>query len=154
MFKINLTGADETVRLSEDAGIVCAPRDLETLSEIMASAKGEDDDKLSMNELAKLLAAEVVHDWYGLVDEDGAEIDFDPELVAAVMSDPIVLQAFREQYLTRLLYVRDEGNGSTPSQNGTSGAARTTAKGARSTARRAPTQPKGRKAAKGATSGG
>lgn len=152
MFKINLTGADETVHLSEGAGLVCAPRDIETIGEVLQELQ-TDDEAPSMNALAKALAQEVVHDWFGLCDENGTEIEFDPELVPAVMSDPLVIQAFRDQYFNRLLYMRAEGNGSTPSQNGTSGAAKTTAKPARKTARRAPTKKKSPRARKAATSG-
>ncbi len=153
MFKINLTGTDETVRLSEDAGLVCAPRDIDTIAEVLQGL-GDDEGDRSLNAIAKALAAEVVHDWYGLFDEGGAAIEFDAELIPAVMSDPVVLQAFRKQYLDRLLYMREEGNGSTPSPNGTTGAAQDTAKAVPKSARRAPTGKKSRKPPKAATSGG
>lgn len=153
MFKINLTGADETVRLSEDAGLVCAPRDIETMGEILQDLRETEED-LTMNAMAKALAQEVVRGWYGLFDEGNAEIAFDPDLVPAVMSDPVVLQAFRDQYLNRLLYLREEGNGSTPSQNGTSGAEETTATAASKSAKPAPTARKGRSPSKAAKSGG
>ena len=152
MFKINLTGADETVRLSENAGLICAPRDIEAISDALEEV-GENGDK-SINNIAKVLASDVVRDWYGLFDEDGSQIEFDPELVSAVMSDPVVLQAFRDQYLNRLLYVREEGNASSPSQNGTSGAGETIAAPATKTARRAPTAKKSPKASKAKPSGG
>ena len=154
MFKINLTGGTETVRLSEDAGLECRPRDLETLHDVMQAMPDEDGDGPSLNNIASALANEVVEGWFGLVDEDGQVIKFAPDLVSAVMSDPIVVQAFRDQYFNRLLYLRDEGNDSTPSQNGTSGAAKTTAKGARQTARTARTKRKPRAASKAAKSGG
>lgn len=153
MFKINLTGADETVRLSDSAGLVCAPRDIEILAEALQEVREADKD-LNMNALCTALAQDVVRGWFGLCDEAGNDIAFDPDLVPAVMSDPIVLQAFRDQYVNRLLYLREEGNGSTPSQNGTSGAGETTAKAAPKSARRAPTARKSPKASKAAKSGG
>lgn len=153
MFKINLTGADETVRLSENAGLVCAPRDIEMLAETLRDVQDKAEES-SVNALTVAVAKAVIRDWFGLFDEDGAEIKFDADLIPAVMSDPVVLQAFRHQYFDRLLYLREEGNGSSPSRNGTTGADKGTAKAAPKTARRAPTGKKGRTAPKGATSGG
>lgn len=153
MFKINLTGSNETVRLSEGAGLICAPRDIDQLAETLQELKDSEEDS-SVNALAVAVAEAVVRDWFGLFDEAGAEIKFDADLVPAVMSDPVVLQAFRHQYFERLLYMREEGNGSTPSQNGTTGADQDTAKAAPKSARRAPTAKKGRKAPKAAKSGG
>lgn len=153
MFKINLTGAQETVRLSDDAGILCAARDLETLADVMSGLRSDEEEDFTLNELATALSQEVIEGWFGLCDESKNEIKFDRDLITAVMSDPVVHQAFRDQYVNRLLYLREEGNGSSPSPSGTTGADETTAKRAPQNAPRARTKSKNRKPPKGAKSG-
>lgn len=146
MLKINLTGKPEVVELGAGASLVCAPRDIQILSDAVDSLELATEDEFDMLKLAFAVGKEVVQDWSGLVDTDGNEIAFDPDLIDVVLSDPQIMQPFRAEYMNRMLSLRAEGNGSQPSQNGTSAAGETTARAATKSAKPAPTKRKSRKA--------
>jgi len=65
--------------------------------------------------------------WEGVGDANGDPVDANPDTIAQLMNAPDMYDAFFLTYLVPALVLDDEKNGSAPSQNGTTAAARTTA---------------------------
>lgn len=138
MLKLNLTNSPETIALPYGAFLTCAPNDVLTAQQVMADLAGE-DDSFDIMAFHMALAQRQVTGWGGIHGQDGVEVPFAEDLVPAVLRDPVVMRRFREQYGNRALGLVAEGNGSSSSPDGISGADEDTAQPAPSAAPSVPT---------------
>ncbi|WP_373354071.1 hypothetical protein [Pseudoroseicyclus sp. CXY001] len=158
MFRLNLTNTEARVELLHGAALHCIPLDREMVIQAMddaASTKEAPDNSVRPSTRPAawvvLLAERTICGWSGIGDLAGEEEQpFDAALIPQLMKDAVVWQSFVTQYVSPYLQVIEEGNVSTASRNGTSGAGKNTAGAARRGAKSARSAPRQRKASKGA----
>jgi hypothetical protein len=85
---------------------------------------------LSEMYFATALARAATMEWRGWEDEAGEPLPLTERNIAAAMRQPFMAQAFLTSYLAPDQALVDEGNGSAPPPNGTTGVARNTAQAA------------------------
>jgi len=104
----------------------------------LASDEQRDGTKESLFVVS--LAELAVTDWRGVADADGEPLEFRPAGLVHLLSDAVVADAFRRNYLKPIHEVVLEGNVSRPLPSGTSGraGAKPTAKAAKRRVRPAP----------------
>jgi hypothetical protein len=85
--------------------------------------------------VAKAIARRVIVAWEGVGDAAGEPIEPSPAAIDQLMNIWPIFEAFQAQYVSGLFALSAEGNGSTPSPNGSSAGAQTTARPARSRAK-------------------
>lgn len=95
--------------------------------------------------LAKAVARRCVIGWEGVGDEDGVPIKTPtPEGIDALIEVPGIFEVMQNRFLAPAMLLVTEKNGSAPAPNGTSAAARSTARPVRPAAKPAP-KPKTRR---------
>ena len=142
MLKINFSGSPIRVPLFGGAALICKPFDVMDVHWALGSEPCEfgdldapaDPADVSLEALGRTmrnahyrLAMRVVTGFEGIGDEDGDEVAFSEEALAAIMRDPRVYGRFVQHYGNTAFGLAEEGNDSAPSPNGTSAAAQTSA---------------------------
>jgi hypothetical protein len=104
---------------------------------VAAAVKLLGDGDLVGVAMAKAVARRVIADWQGVGDADGKAVKPTPAGIDALMDVWPMFDAFQNKYLAAGFQLDSEKNGSAPSLNGTTAAARNTAVPAKKPARTA-----------------
>lgn len=104
-----------------------------------ADAEGEASGTPSPAEanlsFVKAVARHAILDWDGVGDEKGKPAPVEAAYVDALLDEYPIYRAFQAEYVSTGMALVQEGNGSAPSPNGTSAAARNTARTAKASAK-------------------
>lgn len=151
MLRLNLTAEPRWLEMAPGVRFLLAP----CTSTVLGLAREAEavqaliDSDASETELTVALAKEVgnltIREWEGVGDENGRPVAVSPETVSAVLDVPMIFQKFQLEHVAHGLMLAEEKNVSAPSPNGTSAAARNTARPVRSAAKSAPAKSTSRK---------
>jgi hypothetical protein len=146
MLRLNLSSKARWIDLGSGVKVECLP----ITTQLMLSAQA-DRSAAAVHDLeaveaaaeqtigfATAVAKRAIISWSGVGDESGKAVAVTPAGIEALLAVFPLFQAFQREYISPGLSLAQEKNGSAPSLNGTTAAARTTARPARKSAKSAP----------------